>query len=266
MCKAFSCIVVKSGKVFWKVGLDEHGKIAELVKPAQKGSDMAKIEITPQNKNYVKALLGKETWVLTVDEEDTPKWFKKKHELACWKAQKLWAKQLKLKINLQEALNQIHPFKIAPPKITAKHIGLLKEWASVRDSVSNSVGDSVWDSVRDSVRDSVGASVGDSVWDSVGASVRASVRASVGNSVWDSVGDSVWDSVWAYTGSLFALKRSEWQGTEKIKTKGYPFQPAVTLWKMGLVPSFDGKVWRLHGGKDGKVLFEITKEKLMEGK
>jgi hypothetical protein len=69
-----------------------------------------------------------------------------------------------------------------------------------------------------------------------------------------------------YIGSLFTMKRSEWQGTEKIKTKDYPFQPAVTLWKMGLVPSFDGKTWRLHGGKDGKVLFEITKEKLMEGK
>lgn len=44
---------------------------------------------------------------------------------------------------------------------------------------------SVGDSVRDSVWASVGASVGDSVWASVGDSVRASVR----DSVWDSVGD-----------------------------------------------------------------------------
>jgi hypothetical protein len=27
---------------------------------------------------------------------------------------------------------------------------------------------------------------------------------------------------------------------------------------MGLVPSFDGTTWRLHGGKDGKVLWQGT--------
>jgi hypothetical protein len=68
--------------------------------------------------------------------------------------------------------------------------------------------------------------------------------------------------VGAYTGSLFGLPRKDWKYTSKIKTEGYPFQSAVTLWKMGLVPSFDGNIWRLHGGKDAKVMFEITKEKL----
>jgi hypothetical protein len=55
---------------------------------------------------------------------------------------------------------------------------------------------------------------------------------------------------------MFNLPRKAWKYTDKIKTAGYPFQPAVDLWKMGLVPSFDGKLWRLHGGKDGKVLWE----------
>jgi len=27
-------------------------------------------------------------------------------------------------------------------------------------------------------------------------------------------------------------------------------------WKMGLVPSYDGKLWRLHGGKDAEILWE----------
>jgi hypothetical protein len=71
-----------------------------------------------------------------------------------------------------------------------------------------------------------------------------------------SVGASVWASVWAYIGSFFNLPRSAWKDTEKIKTKGYPFQPAVELWMMGLVPSFSGTKWRLHGGPDGKVLWE----------
>ncbi|MDE1824336.1 MAG: hypothetical protein KGH74_03485, partial [Candidatus Micrarchaeota archaeon] len=111
--------------------------------------------------------------------------------------------------------------------------------ASVGDSVWDSVRASVWASVWDSVRASVRASVWASVWDSVRASVRASV--------WDSVRASVWASVRAYIGSLFPGIK-DWKYTESMKTEGYPFQPAVDLWKMGLVSATDGKGtwWLLH--------------------
>ena len=65
-----------------------------------------------------------------------------------------------------------------------------------------------------------------------------------------------WASVWAYSGTFFIIPRSDWKYTENIPGEGYPFQPAVTLWEMGLVPSFDGRTWRLHGGPDGRVLWE----------
>ena len=98
------------------------------------------------------------------------------------------------------------------------------------------------------------------VWASVWASVRASVGASVLDSVWASVGDSVWasvgDSVRAYTGSFLSLPRSAWKYTDTIDCEGYPFQSAVTLWELGLVPSFDGEKWRLHGGPGGRILWE----------
>ena len=127
--------------------------------------------------------------------------------------------------NYKEACNPINPFQITPPpKISKKHIKLLRKWASV------------WDSV------------GASVWDSVGASVWASVG--------DSVGASVGAVITSYTGSLFPLQREEWKYTEKIQTSGYPFQSAVDLWKLGLVPSYDGETWRLHSGEDAKVLWE----------
>jgi len=143
-------------------------------------------------------------------------------------------------------------------------------WASVRASVQTSVGDSVWDLVWASVGNSVWDSVRDSVWDSVWASVRASVQTSVGDSVgnlvwdsvgdsvgnlvWDSVRDSVWASVRAYIGSFFQIEK--WQYIDHEPWK-YPFQAAVDLWKIGLVPSFDGNTWRLHGGPDGKIMFEM---------
>ena len=123
----------------------------------------------------------------------------------------------------REAYNPVHPFKIKPPKkITEKHIKLLRQWDSVRDSVWYSVGNSVWDSVGDSVRDSVRYSV------------------------WDSVGD--------YIGYIFAPVVKKWKYIDH-KPGEYPFRPTVDLWKMGLVPSFDGEKWRLHGGEKAKILW-----------
>jgi len=143
--------------------------------------------------------------------------------------------------NYSEAINPINPFKIEPPEIQDIHIELLKKWASVRVSVG--------DSVRDSV--------GDSVWYSVWYSVRDSVRDSVGDSMWDSVWVSVWAPVGAYIGSLFpGIKK--WKYIEH-KPGEYPFQAAVDLWKVGLVPLFDGKKWRIHGGEKAGVLYETIK-------
>jgi hypothetical protein len=96
-------------------------------------------------------------------------------------------------------------------------------------------------------------------WESVGDSVRESVRESVRDSVWDSVRESVW----AYTGSFFNIP--VWKYVKHPKGQ-YPYQPLVTLWNAGLVPSFDGTTWRLHGGPKAKVLFKITKDELKKYK
>jgi len=132
--------------------------------------------------------------------------------------------------NYLEACNPIRPFALKPPNINQTHLDSLEKWASVWASVRASVGDSVWASVR--------ASVGDSVWDSV----------------WDSVGASVVDSVAAYIGSLFPRIKN-WKYINDDKHGKYPFQPAANLWKEGFMPSFDGKIWRLHGGEKGEILW-----------
>ena len=69
---------------------------------------------------------------------------------------------------------------------------------------------------------------------------------------WNSVGASVR----AYISSFFTIK--------------YSHDPtsAVLLWDQGIVPSFDGTTWRLHGGRDAKVLYTISAKDLAahEGK
>jgi hypothetical protein len=95
---------------------------------------------------------------------------------------------------------------------------------------------------------------------------------SVWNSVWYSVGASVWDSVrysamdcfYAYVSSLFPnIKKWKYVDHEEGVN---PFQCGIDLWHMGLVPSFDGNVWRLHKGKKAEVVLEKTREELKEVK
>ena len=84
------------------------------------------------------------------------------------------------------------------------------------------------------------------------SSVRNSVWDSVRNSVWDSVRNSVWDSVWdsvlAYISSFFDIKYK------------CDFSSAIQLWESGLIPSFDGKTWRLRSGKKADIIYEWTPE------
>ena len=227
MCQAFSCLVLPDTTVVWQFGMDSHEDLIKLANLKDDTVDPNKMtfcrtEISPKNSSYIKP----DKWALKIDQEK-PRWWTSEHAKAAEKAHGEWMKELN-KILIKKPI--VHPFRdIKPPKkITKKHLDLLKTWASVRDNV----------------RDSVGDNVRDSVWVSVGNSVK--------NSVWVSVEDSVW----AYAGSFFNLPRSVWKYTEKIKVKGYPFQSAVDLWMMGLVSSFDGRTWRLYGGKNGRVLWE----------
>jgi hypothetical protein len=251
MCKAFSCVIGRDKTVTWRFGTDSHEDLIRIAGYKDDTLDPEKIEfcrieISPKNRSY----LEPDEWVFKIDMDVTPAWWTLAHKRACEREHKKWIKELD-KVLVRKPI--VHPFQITPPeKITDEHIQLVREWDSVRASVGDPVVDSVWDSAWDSVWasvvDLVRASVRDSVWDSVVDSVWDSVRASVR--------DSVWDSVWAYIGTFFLLKRSAWKYTGKINCEGYPFQPAVTLWELGLVPSFDGRTWRLHGGPDGRVLWE----------
>jgi hypothetical protein len=170
-----------------------------------------------------------------------------------------WVKRLDFKTVVEPLIVKpiVNPFELPEvERVTDEQIDWLKSWASVWGADWGAA----WASARASVLESVGAlvraSVLDSVWESVGdlvgalvrASVGASVRASVGASLGASVRASVGPSVGAYISTFFAI---EYQ---------HDFSSAVKLWEAGLVPAFDGTVWRLHTGKDARVVYEWTPE------
>ena len=223
MCEAFSALVTKSGKVYWKAGLDNHDDLVELFEKKDKElkddkeppkNTFARIEIVPRDGNYLNL---KQEWDYKIDEQVRPDFLTKEHEKKSRQAQKEWQQEVYSKINLEEALNPINPFKIKHgDKVTQEELELLKKWDSLWDSVWDSVGDSLWDSVR--------------------------------------------ASVWAYIGSLFTgideWKYVDYKRKDLFQKGVYPFQPAVDLWKRGLVASYDGKLWHLHTGKKAKVIWK----------
>ena len=145
-----------------------------------------------------------------------------------------WVKRLDFKTVVEPLIIKpiVNPFELpAVERVTDEQIDWLKSWASVGDAVWTSVWASVWASVRASFMASVGDAVWTSVWALVGASVRASVR--------------------AYIGSFFDIDYK------------FDFSSAVKLWDDGLVPSFDGKVWRLHSGESAEVVYECKQEDLV---
>lgn len=80
---------------------------------------------------------------------------------------------------------------------------------------------------------------------------------SVRDSVWDSVRDIVWDSVrdivCAYMSSIF-YGIDDWKRVDHEKGNN-PFKPAIDLWEAGYIASYDGEKWRLHIGKDAKIVW-----------
>ena len=226
MCNFFSFLTTDKGdylylnaeqrKEYGFDRVDSHSKIAEVYYEKNKGKLINAYEYNPLTKQLV------------LDAKNFEEDFEKVEN---------WCLNLDFKKVVPELIVKpiINPFEIDCKEVTQQDIDNLNKWASVRASVRANVRANVWASVWDSVMDSVRASVRANVWASVMASVWASVRA----------------NVWAYTSSFFDLD-GKWQGFENVK--GNPFQCCVDLWEKGLVPSFDGKMWRLHS-KNG-VLYE----------
>ena len=163
------------------------------------------------------------------------------------------AEEERVGYKLSEALFPVNPFKIKAGPVTDEEIELLKKWRNVRGNIGDSIWDSIWDNVGRCVWSNIWGNVGRCVWDSVWSSIWDNVGRYVGGSR-DSVEDSVGDSIWAYISSLYTSIK-KWKYIDHPEGEN-PFQPAITLWHKGFVPSFDGKTWRLHAGENAEVVWE----------
>ena len=135
MCKAFSGIVMENGDVLWAFAVDSHETLVQKhgLQDDGRPRNWARFEIAPDNGSY----LSPDTWGFKLDEECAVPWFTDWHKGECYKAHRAWLKKLN-RILVHKPF--VHPFKdVRPPKITKKHLALLRQWSIVRDSVGASV-------------------------------------------------------------------------------------------------------------------------------
>jgi len=147
------------------------------------------------------------------------------------------AEQARLGYLLEESIYPADPLIVRhEATATAEEIDWLHEWSGVWREAWRGVGDAI----------------DNSEWKGAGCVVWRSVRNDIGIRVWHHIcwdrsmasagkstilRDSVWHSMAAYVGSLFpGATRPELTAA------------AALLWRAGLVPSFDGHLWRLHSG------------------
>lgn len=149
--------------------------------------------------------------------------------------------------------------KIFNDEITPEIIDLLKEWKNIyRTVLCDETGKYNSDIITKTIKDSVGSEV----YYLCRTSVYRTSRYMVSNQVWDTLqritkltdnthaGDYFDDlteaSADAFLSSFFNLEK--W-GDIKSEPYKNPFLPCVRLWELGLVPSFDGRRWRLNSYK-----------------
>ena len=216
-----SILITKNDKAYWKMGIDSHEDLREEFK---KDKDL-KDDKEPPDNTFARIeinpkngdYVNPDKWVYVIDERVKPDWLTDKHEKLSWKCHKEWLKQLNEIVDLKGLRKIKNPFTVKSPKKIDGNHLKL-------------------------LRKLVG------VW--------TCVRACVGDSVRACVGDSVWDSVWANIGVNFkGIKK--WKYTDKLKYTGYPFKEEVKMWKLGLVPAYDGKLWYLMGSPKANGKCEI---------
>lgn len=250
MCQAFSCLITQDGKGYYDNKIHSHSEIQAMfveqdpmLKDDKLPPTFARVEIVPENRS----ILFPDKWILKVDENEVPKWFKKRHEEKAWSMHAEWLQWLHAEIDTSRFSK--NPFSRKP------HLSKLKEPAkafvwdslldSIRESLLPSMGEFIWESVRDSLRDSRLDSVRESIW----KPVRAFMRESVGVSTRVFVRDSIEDFMWAQVSYMFPKCSLFVDGK-------YKYQDLIDLWNAGIVPAYYAGKWHYFVSPNGDGVVE----------
>jgi hypothetical protein len=252
---AFSAVIAQDGTVYWDKAIDSCDGLIEANSLKEEG--VLKINILPDNTKDAPYLYPERAWKLLTEGGVMPSWFTEEYADAVWNAFNDWKNDVYSRFNYKLARGSYFDgTTISVHQPSTQDIDNFKAWIAVYDSLPTYVRGSV----RDTINKNLGKTVGAALWnyaygtyESLTRKARAQIPADE-----QSIGSNGNDFVGALAGQY--LNVSEWNYYVG-STGGYPYQPAVALWKAGYTISLThaGK-WRLHNATDGTEAHLILSE------
>jgi len=252
----FYCVVLRDKRVLWAYGKGHDVLISENHIPDD--------TLDPDKYQFCKCVIScqgsiclDEKNAFSLSQDVIPRWWSLDHKQAALNAFEEWKAYFD---NITIRKEVVNPFTLLPPnEVTPDHLRLLKRWEMAYIGAGYSPESVIKGSINNpKFMEEITRPMEAKIWREVGRHVESMIFVATQDRC---TTQSAMAAVWAYYGSFFNLPREQWRGTEAIPGTGYPFQPLVDLWLQGLIPSCTGTlpyVWRLHGGPDGRVLWEGT--------
>jgi hypothetical protein len=220
MCNFFSCILTRTGQVFWDPDITSHEELVnknKLNDSKLKDRDFVRVEVTP---NHRDSFFSRERsgWTIKIDEPGTlPEWYcnddRRIREIiwTAWEkamSETLWELRLELIPIQLEELKHIGWFKMAGEKDPSWRYFEATTWAAAWAAARAAAGDAAWaaawaaagDAAWDAARDAAGDAAWDAAGDAAGDAAWAAAWAAARDAAWDAAWDAARDAAWAAAG------------------------------------------------------------------
>jgi hypothetical protein len=249
MCYPFSALVTIDAKVYWKTGVNHHDTLWSLFQegdPQLTERWYTKVEYRPIGLwNYLDASEPK--WELIIDEKETPSWWEERHVEATRLAWRAWKEEVYSKIDLNALAHIPEPLEMTPPKITPQIKTLFRVWMR----------GFCWNIIDEDLRRKVEVALGKEFmcesyffWSNplhrkIYARAYAAKRRDSSDRAKRFI-QCAGLAIKAYIGACYDV----WEGP-------YPYAAAAELLKLGFVPVYYDKFFRLLGGPEMKILYSV---------
>lgn len=182
---------------------------------------------------------------------------------------------------ISEACCPVNPLRLPKSQTPLNLRALVREWEVNVQTIKVPKGDHPWAYVAQVVEETVASkfkcpflpiSVEDMVFgliDISGVPIMDAVTTRIEHTVFkwrpippskaSNIDASLLAAAAAYVAGLF-YNIDKWKYMKNAVTN--PWRPLQTLWYNGYVPSFDGKLWRIHSGPTAKIVDKFTSEDL----
>jgi hypothetical protein len=182
MCKYFSCIIDRKGKVWWDAKENSHEflvKKAGLKDTKLEDRDFVRIEISP--KDNVLTVKRKE-WALKVDEEKTlPKWFtldQKRMEEKCWAAWKSSTSAYDIAgyERFIRTIPKVKYFSMCKPPLKEWNISYGADWSAAESAAWSAAWSAAGSAARSAARSAAESAAG--------SAARSAAESAAGSAAW----------------------------------------------------------------------------------